>query len=73
MEKIPTAEEYLASKQYDWVEDINTTECMIEFAKLHVQQALKEASEKVVEIEGTITDSKLTDAILTSYPIENIK
>lgn len=89
MEKMPTAEEYLASKQYDWVEDVNTTECMIEFAKLHVEQALKEASEKVsvlhtnykgshkIEFPYSVdnySDLHLDkDSILNSYSIENIK
>jgi hypothetical protein len=47
MEKIPTAEELLKSKQYDWVEDVDTLGCMIEFAKLHVEAALKAVSENV--------------------------
>lgn len=47
-----TAEEFLKSKKYpSYTSDggygsVYVTEAMVEFAKLHVQQALKEASEK---------------------------
>lgn len=53
--KIPTAKEFLL-EDYDlsshseqgkvWTSDV--IEKMVEFAKLHVQQALKEASEKAI-------------------------
>ena len=51
---------------------------MIDFAKLHVEAALKEASEKAIVNtepdyrggEWSIVD---TDSILNSYPLENIK
>jgi hypothetical protein len=44
---------------------------MIEFAKLHVEKALKEASEIV---ENELEKDFLTkDSILNSYPLENIK
>ena len=45
----------------------------IEFAKIHVQAALKEASEKSKNKEGQITDHKLTNSILNSYSLDNIK
>ena len=44
---------------------------MIEFAKLHVEAALKEA-----EIEGQTNwgnSKKMKDAILNAYPLTNIK
>jgi hypothetical protein len=49
MEKIPTAEEILSKKfselkSYSLLHHL-IKDCMIEFAKLHVEQALKEASE----------------------------
>jgi len=52
--KIPTAEELLNQRVYitqDDIEDVHdsvstVTEAMIEFAKLHVEAALKAASEK---------------------------
>lgn len=49
------------------------SQVMIEFAKLHVEQALKEASKKSKNKEGQITDHKLTNSILNSYPLSNIK
>ena len=75
MEKIPTVEEFLDSlyrkkgqTMFDAIE-----QAMIEFAKLHVEQALKEASKKSKNKEGQITDHKLTNSILNSYPLSNIK
>jgi hypothetical protein len=84
MAQIPTAEEFANThhpmKTYpvDW-------NIMIEFAKLHVEAALKAASEKsYVEYidletkEDVITDDGVgvdinKNSILNSYPLENIK
>ena len=71
MEKIPTAEAFLKMnniKAYPI-----DTQMMIEFAKLHVEEALKAASKKSKAKEGQITDYKLTNSILNSYPLDNIK
>ena len=85
MEKIPTAEEIMQkhldphdclrlSKCYEM-----TLEAMIEFAKMHVEAALKEASEKAQAIEGWNTGfsgsaaSVDKDSIINSYSLENIK
>lgn len=54
MEKIPTADEFLNKEYYHIVLDSKNTwvnvgdieRAMVEFAKLHVEQALKEASKK---------------------------
>jgi hypothetical protein len=76
MEKIPTAEELMQSKNGDdythW-EEIH--EMLIEFAKLHVQQALKEASVKasVYADEGGYTEFVDEYSILDSYPLDKIK
>lgn len=43
MEKIPTSREFMKGKNFS-IPSIE--EMMIEFAKMHVEQALKEASEK---------------------------
>ena len=60
MSKIPTAEEFLKSKDYnlggneelaDGLLTNNVIEDMIEFAKLHVEAALKEASENAKILE----------------------
>ena len=76
MSKIPTAEEFLTiSDEFEVLETKKqeevVTKAMIEFAKLHVEAALKEA-----EIAGQNNwgnSKKMKDAILTAYPLENIK
>ena len=83
MKDLPTAEEFI--EQYlrgDRVhDDINKVvdeeeaiEAMIEFAKLHVEKALKNASEDVeLETYGNFGNSVNKDSILNSYSLENIK
>lgn len=83
---IPTAEEFIISTKLV-VKFDNTQGCIleeelpslfIEFAKLHVQAALKAADDNAdvtvidVDMTGTIwgVDS---DTILNAYPLENIK
>ena len=73
MSKIPTVEEFLKGRQ--WKNGMSLQEriheSMIEFAKLHVEAALKEA-----EIAGQNNwgnSKKMKDAILNSYLLENIK
>jgi hypothetical protein len=78
---IPTALEFfIKQKTYTNIEQF-----MIEFAKLHVQAALKEASEKVRQIEDPYAYTGNTgseypadyivdkDSILNAYPLTNIK
>lgn len=43
---LPTAEEFLDNNIIDYLVSKKVKNVMIEFAKLHVEQALKEASEK---------------------------
>ena len=49
---------------------------MIEFAKLHVEAALKEALESIPCL-GSSSDiasyEEVEEAVLTAYPLENIK
>jgi hypothetical protein len=67
MSPIPTAEEYakyMLPNGIDWYSEFG--EMMIEFAKLHVEMALKAASE----------DANMDDDYYQSlqvYPLENIK
>lgn len=78
MKKIPTAEEILReynmhSQESDW----RTIVAMKEFAKLHVQAALKDASKNAEinyddEEDGDIVFSINKKTILNSYPLENI-
>ena len=81
-----TAEEFLrnssvtSSDRHDF---LSKQELMIEFAKMHVQEALKQASEKAFvtpidheEIsEGSFMPIWGVDdeSILNAYPLENIK
>lgn len=84
--KIPTVEEYI--KQHPYVDSFLSSaqgydvlvRFMTEFAKLHVQAALKEASERAEttyeshwsgEQEGYSYVDK--DSILNAYPLDNIK
>ena len=51
----------------------NIKRAMIEFAKLHVQAALEEASENV-EVNGNTPQKRIDrQSILNTYPLENIK
>ena len=86
MSNIPTAEEFLQDSftiSHFYNDKYNRMSCfsddvqkaMIEFAKLHVEQALKEASEiKLrpynVPLENCFT---LHKEILEAYPLKNIK
>lgn len=84
MSTIPTAEEFIKSTELI-VKFDNTQGCileeelpnlMIEFAKLHVQKALKEALESIPCL-GSSTDiatyEEVEDAVLNSYPLDLIK
>jgi len=54
----------------------NYPEMMIEFAKLHMEAALKEASENAEQkwVKFTEDDYEIDkDSILNAYPLENIK
>ena len=77
MSKIPTAEE-ICNKQFFGFKGelwVGVHKAMIEFAKLHVEAALKEANRKVIVTyyydEGGIRVNK--DSILNAYPLTNIK
>jgi hypothetical protein len=86
MEKIPTAKEIILkhcnTKTNDYgtffssISDSQCINAMIEFTKLHVEQALKEALESIPCL-GSSSDiasyEEVRDAVLNSYPIENIK
>lgn len=72
MEKIPTAEEILQKHVPNrYTKENSWKNAMIEFAKLHVEAALKEASENVKITDYGYSVDK--DSILNSYPVENIK
>lgn len=76
---IPTAEEFFIRVVGENPDEFNgyIKECMIEFAKLHVEAALKAASEEadyITDGQEHITDVWIDkDSILKSYPLDNIK
>ena len=78
MKKIPTAQE-LGNKLYQPI-GMSCNEfaikLAIEFAKLHVETALKEALESIPCL-GSSTDiatyEEVEDAVLKAYSLENIK
>lgn len=49
--------------------------CMIEFAKMHVEEALKQASEKAeLDLISNYKRCEVSEkSIIDSYPLENIK
>jgi len=76
MSKIPTAEEFIKGKSndFDTQKRVDTffpptvERLCIQFAKLHVEEALKAASEKV-ESRNFIEK----ETILNAYPLDDIK
>lgn len=84
MEKIPTAKELIETDYYHLHLDTDSIclgsieTAMIEFAKLHVEAALKEAAHesqcynkaKFSGDENWVVD---IDSILNSYPLDQIK
>ncbi len=72
MNKIPTAEE-ICNKQFFGFKGelwVGVHKAMIEFAKLHVEVALKEAKNSLKD--GYVTPQDEQD-ILNAYPLTNIK
>ena len=68
--KIPTAEEYANSIYQEYPVSKEIHELMIEFAKLHVEAALKAASNVKTNYRSRFL---ITQDIINAYPLENIK
>lgn len=66
MTQIETAEEMANGMLGKDCYPTDTTYCMIEFAKLHVEAALKAACQSTDEYD-------FTEEITSSYPLDNIK
>ena len=76
-----TAEDFLVKKNYPLSYEFGglgmyyVREAMIEFAKMHVQESLKQALESIPCL-GSSTDiasyEEVEEAVLNSYPLENI-
>jgi FMN-dependent NADH-azoreductase len=78
MDKTPTAEEIYQEITKRRIFDMynpNIKKAMIEFAKIHVEAALKEASEKAFVTYSEYTGDEIVskNSILKSYPLTNIK
>ena len=80
MKQLPTAETVLddvwrkVHKQNPnsfWT--TSAEQAMIEFAKLHVQQALESAAEKLPYDDRLNQDIMVKQSILNTYPLTNIK
>ena len=74
---VPTAKEFLERDESGVYNEIDITQAMIEFAKLHVEAALTEAS-KTTRWKEQITMQGLQvtiikSSILNAYPLTNIK
>mgnify|MGYP007083339092 CR=1 FL=1 len=67
MNKIKTAEEFLKD---NFESDAINPQILIEFAKLHVTEALLKASEVKKNYRSNVL---ITQDILNSYPLTNIK
>jgi len=68
---IPTAEEFCNDIRYV---TYSLDEKLITFAKMHVEEALKQASEKATtDGYGDGYAGIDEESILTAYPLENIK
>jgi hypothetical protein len=86
MSNLPTAKEFLNRDESGVFSDVDIARAMIEFAKLHVEAALKEAANKAdityllkkrflllrasESWDFIIVDKK---SILNAYPLEQIK
>jgi hypothetical protein len=72
---LPSAWEFITNYPGHLTGDVDDETLMIEFAKLHVEAALKAASEDAHTKDVPYTDDVEVDkdSILNAYPLENIK
>lgn len=82
--KLPTAEEFLSNLQFEYEETgeykmyfaIDIPNKLREFAKLHVEQALKAALESIPCLGSSsdiATYGEVEEAVLNAYPPDKIK
>jgi hypothetical protein len=69
MKNIPAAQEFLNRDESGVFNEVDITQAMIEFAKLHVTAALKAAADDYSEGSSDIVH----ESIINSYPLDNIK
>jgi hypothetical protein len=71
-----TAEEFLKSKGEEWfnLEESEILDIMIEFAKMHVESALKAKIEAMEEhMDGGYSLDEIDSFTYNAYPLDNIK
>ena len=75
MNTLPTAEEFYKQSTGCVINHRDIKTAMIEFAKLHVEAALKEAGYAAVtkEMSSHSINEMYRERIKQSYPLENIK
>ena len=69
MKNIPTAQEFLNRDESGVFNEVDITQTMIEFAKLHVTAALKTAADDYSEGSSDIVQ----ECIINAYTLDNIK
>ena len=70
---IPTAKELFGFMLREDA-DVSYEEAMIQFARMHVQEALKQASEAAyLFADPRMSEYECNYEIIESYPLENIK
>lgn len=69
MKNIPTALEFLNRDESGVFNEVDITQAMIEFAKLHVTAALKTAADDYSESSSDIVQ----ESIINAYPLDTIK
>lgn len=74
LEKTHSFQDDTMGKCYEYDEVYNL---MIQFAKMHVEQALQQISSKSFEVKSQATNEMLElvtkQSVLTAYPLDNIK
>lgn len=60
---VQTAEEFLKRDESGVYTEVDITKAMIDFAKLHVEHALKEASEKMFDTYHTVCEDGTTKGV----------
>lgn len=71
---IPTAKEFMLNN-LESMDQMEVEHAMVEFAKMHVEAALKAAASNANTKDVPFTDDPEVDAstIFEAYPLENIK
>ena len=70
---ILTVREFLKTSGDKFVHSDGFEEAMIEFAKLHVTEALKTVAKKAIEMNQWENEKISKNAIIKSYDLNNIK